>query len=74
MITLRFLHDTPFDMFEGTYKLARDCYGDSNLLITYDSRTDPGHIILEIWGIHTVEEIENDLAKYSHWFTAEGDE
>ena len=72
MITLRFLHDTPFDMFEGTYKLARDCYGDSNLLITFDRQS--GHIILEIWGIHTVEEIENDLAKYSHWFTAEGDE
>ena len=72
MITLRFLHDTPFDMFEGTYKLARDCYGDSDLLITYD--TQSGHIILEIWGIHTVEEIESDLAKYSHWFTAEGDE
>ena len=69
MITLRFLHDTPFDMFEGTYKLARDYYDDSNILITFDR--ERGHIILEIWDIHTVEEIENDLAKYSHWFTAE---
>ena len=69
MIVLRFLHDTPFDMFEGTYKLARDCYGDNNLLITFERQS--GHIILEIWGTYTVEEIENDLAKYSHWFDAE---
>lgn len=72
MIVLRFLHDTPFDMFEGTYKLAVDCYEDCNVNIRYSEMCR--HIILEIWGIHTVEEIENDLAKYSHWFTAEGDE
>lgn len=72
MIALRFLHDTPFDMFEGTYKLAVDCYGSGHVLIAVDRES--GHIIIEIWGIHTVEEIENDLAKYSHWFTAEGDE
>ena len=72
MITLRFLHDTPFDMFEGTYKLALECYGICDVTVCYIVSTR--HIVIEIWGIHTVEEIENDLAKYSHWFTAEGDE
>ena len=69
MITLRFLHDTPFDMFEGTYKLARDCYGLCDVTVRYEDEI--GHIVIQTWGIHTVEEIENDLAKYSHWFTAE---
>ena len=72
MITLRFLHDTPHDMFEGTYKLAVDCYGRCDVLIAVDRES--GHIIIEIWNDNTAEEIESDLAKYSHWFTAEGDE
>ena len=70
MIVLRFLHDTPLDMFEGTLKLATDCYGQFDTILGGED----GHITIQIWGIHTVEEIENDLAKYSHWFTAEGDE
>ena len=69
MIVLRFLHDTPFDMFEGTYKLALDCYGNCDVTVRYVLVMK--HIVIQIWGIHTVEEIESDLAKYSHWFTAE---
>jgi len=72
MITLRFLHDTPFDMFEGTYKPALDVYGIGYVNISYITNTR--HIVIQIWGIFTVEEIENDLAKYSHWFTAEEEE
>ena len=30
------------------------------------------HIYLEVWGIHTVKEIENDLAEYSHWIEVVG--
>jgi len=68
MIVLRFLHDTPFDLFEGTFKLARDCYGD--VAVRYDAET--GHLVVKIFtSLMTAEEVENDLAKYSHWFTAE---
>ena len=72
MIVLRFLHDTPFDMFEGTYKLTLDLYGLCDVSIRYDP--DIRHIVLRIYGDHTTEDIENDLAKYSHWFNAEESE
>lgn len=70
MIAVKFLHDTPFDRFEGVYKLAVDFYGDANVNMAYDKETR--HIYLEVWGIHTVKEIENDLAEYSHWIEVVG--
>ena len=68
MIALKFLSDTPFDKFEGIYKLALDCYPGSDVVIALDESIDPAHIRIEIYGYHTAEEIEADLAKYSHWF------
>lgn len=71
MIAVKFLHDTPFDRFEGVYKLAVDFYGDANVNMAYDKETR--HIYLEIWTtIRTVEEVENDLAEYSHWIEVVG--
>ena len=70
MIAVKFLHDTPFDRFEGVYKLAVDFYGDVNVNMAYDKKTR--HIYLEVWGIYTVEEIKNDLAEYSHWIEVVG--
>ena len=69
MIVLRFLHDTPFDMFEGTYKFALALYGPFDVNIHYDPEIR--HIVLWIYGERTTEDIEDDLARYSHWFTAE---
>ena len=66
MIVLRFLHDTPFDMFEGTYKLALELYGLCDVSIRFSPEIR--HIVICIYGDHIVED---DLAKYSHWFTAE---
>lgn len=73
MITLRFLHDTPFDKFEGTYKLAIELCGNCDVTIALDESIDPAHIVIQIYGYHTVEEVEDGLAYYSHWFTAEED-
>jgi len=71
MISLKFLHDTPFDMFEGAYKLAMEIYGRNNVVIALDESIDPAHIKVEIYGAQSEEAVEDDLKRYSHWFTAE---
>jgi hypothetical protein len=70
MITLTFLSGTPFCVFEAIYRTAFEEY--ESAVIRYNDHVVPGHIIVEIYhrGL-TVEQIEADIAPYTHWFTAE---
>lgn len=70
MIALKFLWDTPFSVFEAIYRIALEEY--ESAVIRYNDDTVPGHIIVEIYqrGL-TVEQVEDDLDKYSHWITVD---
>ena len=70
MITIKFAWDTPFSYFEAVYRTAY--YEYESAVLRYNDDSVPGHVYIEIYqrGL-TVEQIEDDLAKYSHWMTVE---